>query len=139
MRTAGYKWMPLAVMAAITLLGGCAQHVEAARVPCSDGRVDAVLVESHRGSGSAYWYDVYVLPTGAPYDSGQTAVTLRGAVRNERLRGANLKWLQPDLLTVEFESAQSIEQALVSVHVGGRDVRVMLNPGITDPGAPAAP
>ena len=62
MRTAGHQWLPWALIAAVAAaavaLGGCARHVEAARVPCSDGLVDAVLVESHRGSGTVYWYDV---------------------------------------------------------------------------------
>ena len=126
----------LSILLTTLLVGGCASHDEVSRVPSPDTKLDAVLVENSSRLTTSFWYEVFVVPSGFAVASVEPVADIYGAIRNTGAYGANLKWLQPDLLTVEFESAHSVEQVRSEAQVAGRLVRIVLYQGITDSSAP---
>jgi hypothetical protein len=110
---------------------------EVARVPHPQANVDAVLVETNGGATTSFGYEVFLLPRGqTPKRSGHPVATLYGAGRNEHAYGVNLRWVSTDTLAVEYLDAQHVNWLNGSVIVGGREVNIVLKPGVTDPSAP---
>lgn len=126
----------LGILVTTLLIGGCASHDEVSRVPSPDANLDAVLIEYSSRLTTSFWYEVFVVPPGSAVQSSEPVADIYGAIRNTGADGANLRWLQPDLLTVEFESAHSVEHVRAETHVAGRLVRIVLYQGVTDSSAP---
>lgn len=126
----------LAIPLAIVLTAcGFVSRDEVARVGSPDGRVDAVLVETNDGATTAFGYEIHIVERGKSY--GEAAATLHGAVRNENAYGANLRWLTDSDLLVEYQRALAQVIERTSVRVAGRDIRIVLRPGVLDSNAPA--
>jgi len=110
---------------------------EVARVPKSDGNVDAVLVETNGGATTSFGYEVFIVPRGQkPYRSDHPVVSLYGAGRNEHAYGANLRWTLNDTLVVEYLDAQHADWLNGSLAVNGRVINIVMKSGVNDPTAP---
>ena len=126
----------LAIPIAILLTScGLVSRDEVARVSSPDGRVDAVLVETNGGATTSFGYEIHIVEKGKSY--GQAATTLYGALRNENAYGANLRWLTDSDLMVEYQRARAQVIEKTFVRVVGRDIRIVLRPGVSDSNAPA--
>ena len=126
--------VPLA-LALLVVACGPPSGDEVARVASPDGRVEAVLLEMNGGATTSFGYEVHVLEKGkAP---GDRVAQLYGAVRNAHAYGANLKWASDTELTVEFLEAREQTLEKQTVRIVGRDVAIVLKPGVLDPDAPA--
>lgn len=108
---------------------------EVARVVSPSGKVDAVLIETNGGATTSFGYEVYVVEHDAR-PSGSPAVSLYSAVRNPHAYGANLVWLSPDSLAVEYLSAKSAKLDTHTQSVGTQAIYVALREGVTDNVAP---
>ena len=110
---------------------------EVARVAQPQANVDAVLVETNGGATTSFGYEVFVLPHGqVPERSGNPVAYLYGAGRNEHAYGVNLRWDSSDTLAVEYLDARHVNWVNGSVIVDGREIKVVLKPGVNDPSAP---
>lgn len=118
------------------LTAGCANHDEVARAPSPDGRTDAVLVEGNGGATTSFWYDVYVVKSGAGFSWAEPAANLYGAVRSGSAYGANLRWEGSETLVVEFLRARDVKHLAQTIRVGERNIRIVLRDGVLDPKAP---
>jgi hypothetical protein len=117
----------------------CGSWDEVARVPAPGGGVDAVLVERNGGATTAFGYGVLLVPHRRGvhrYVSG-TVASLYAAGRNEHAWGANLRWVAPDTLAVEYQSARDVALTNSAPLVAGTRVHVVLRPGVRDSAAPA--
>lgn len=112
-------------------------HDEVARVTSPDGLIDAVLVESNGGATDPFWYDVYLVPKGLPYSNSASAVYLSNASRNADADGADLRWETPLRLEVRFLQADKATVRNTPTNVAGRQITVVLGPGISDASAPS--
>jgi hypothetical protein len=117
-------------------LGGCSDD-EVARVTDPGGSVDAVLFERNCGATTSFSYRVYVVSRGSRLDPAteSAAAYLYGAGRSDSASGANLRWTA-DELRIEYLQAREATVRDSTVHVGTRDIRVVLEPGIADIHAP---
>ena len=97
--------------------------------------LQAVLVEVNGGATTSFGYEVSIVPSGSQ-ETGQPAVRLYGAVRNDQAYGANLRWASASQLNVEFMQARDAKLELPALTVSGRRVSLALQSGITDPNAP---
>lgn len=124
-------------LAACTLWGGWSWD-EVARATAPGGLVDAVLIERNGGATTSFGYEVFVVPAGRAVERDATGAvaSLYGAVRNDHAYGVNLRWLAPGALALEYRDARraGINDSLVTV--AGQPVRVVLQPGVSDPAAP---
>jgi hypothetical protein len=109
---------------------------EVARSQSPEGQFEAILVEINGGATTSFGYQVFVVPRHGKYSDVSPSASLYGAVRNENAYGANLNWVSPTELLVEFEQARSSKLDQSVVTVAGQAVRVELRPGITDVSAP---
>jgi hypothetical protein len=109
---------------------------EVARIVSPSGKVDAVLIETNGGATTSFGYEVYVVEHGASF-FGLPAVSLYDSVRSEHAYGANLKWLSPDSLAVEYLSAKSAKVNTRTEYLGTQTVQVSLRDGVTDNAAPS--
>ncbi len=109
---------------------------EVARVASPSGKVDAVLFETNGGATTSFGYVVYAVEHGAQ-PAGSTAMSLYGAVRNQSAYGANLKWLSPDSIAVEYLSAESTMITTPTAFVGDQVIHFFAREGIADNAAPA--
>jgi len=126
----------LAIPIAIVLTAcGFVSRDEVARVGSPDGRLDAVLVETNGGATTSFGYEIHVVEKGKSY--GEAVATLYGAFRNENAYGANLRWLTESDLLVEYQRASAQAIAKSDVRVAGRDIHILLRPGVSDLSAPA--
>ena len=108
---------------------------EVARVVSPAGKVDAVLFETNGGATTSFGYEIYVVEHGAQ-PAGSPAISLYGAVRNEHAYGANLKWVSPDSVAVEFLSAKSSKVKQQAQSIGTQSVHFAIHEGVTDNSAP---
>jgi hypothetical protein len=95
----------------------------------------AVLVETNGGATTSFGYEVRVLGKGG--DRGDEVAWLYGAARSNNASGANVRWASDTELLVEYLQAREERLEKNIVHVGGRDVRIVLRNGVTDSAAPA--
>ena len=101
------------------------------------GPIDAVLVEMNSGGTTSFGYEVHVVERGKQAPRRGEAAFLYAASRSDNAYGANLRWLGPTDLAVEYLGAQIAKLSKPEVEVGGSIVRVVFRPGINDPRAPA--
>ena len=118
---------------ALVLVAGCGSRHEIARTPSPDGTLDAVLAEVVGGSQT---YEVYVVRRGATLGRSTALVSLEGAMRSAGSSGANLRWLAPEVLAVEYLSARSVKVNASEARLDDRSVRIVAHPGVASP-APA--
>lgn len=116
-------------------LSGDASEDEVARAPAPDGRVEAVLLETNGGATTSFGYEVHIVPPGAAPGASEVAF-LYGTLRNTNAYGANLRWLAPDQLRVEYWTTQRGELKQPAVQAGGRTISVSLQSGVLDESAP---
>jgi hypothetical protein len=109
---------------------------EVRRVLAPAGRVDAVLAE-RSGGRRRFEYQIYVVPSGAAALTARPVATLSGAARNDSAYGAQLHWIGPDRLSIEYLRAEHALVLTPDVEIAGVRVRVLLSPGKRDPLAPA--
>jgi len=109
---------------------------EVVRVVSPSGKVEAVLFETNGGATTSFGYQVYVVERGAK-PLGTPAVFLYDAARNEQAYGANLVWLSPDSLGVEYLSAKSARLNMQKQSVGTQTIHFVLRDGVTDNAAPS--
>ncbi|HLL81738.1 MAG TPA: hypothetical protein VK420_03765 [Longimicrobium sp.] len=57
-------------------------------------------------------------------------------MRNESAYGATLRWVGTDTLAIEYQEARADTLLHPAVTLAGRVIRVVLRPGVPDPGAP---
>jgi hypothetical protein len=100
------------------------------------GNVEAVLFETNGGATTSFGYEVFVVERGAK-PSGSPAVSLYGAVRNQHAYGANLKWLSPGSLAVEYLRARLVKVNMQAQSVGTQTIQFTLRDGVTDNAAPS--
>jgi hypothetical protein len=110
---------------------------EVRRVLAPAGKVDAVLAERHGGPTRGLEYDVYVVPNGAVAQNTKPAAILHGAARNDSAYGAELHWVGPNTLSVEYLRAEREALLTPEVEVAGVPIWVVLSPGKRDSPAPA--
>jgi len=121
---------------ALVLLAGCGSRHEIARTPSPDGALDAVLAEVVGGSQS---YEVYVVRRGATLGRSTALVSLEGAMRGADTSGANLRWLTPEVLAVEYLSARSVKVNASEAHLDDKSVHLVVHPGVTAPAGGTGP
>lgn len=109
---------------------------EVARVVSPSGKVDAVLFETNGGATTSFGYDIYIVEHGAK-PSGSPAISLYGAVRSQSAYGANLKWVSPNSVAVEFLSAKSTKIKKPTLSLGDQIVQLAVHEGVADDSAPA--
>ena len=130
--------LTFAVPGCALLLLGCWPDVgvdEVARVRGPSDHLDAVLLEVNAGATTSFAYRVYVVPAKAqPSDDFEVAV-LDGASRSDSAYGANLRWVGPQQLTVEYQSAR-VHRYRPVIDVASRQIGVRLDSGVVDPSAP---
>ncbi|HRF59979.1 MAG TPA: hypothetical protein PLH94_08710 [Fimbriimonadaceae bacterium] len=119
----------------IYMLAGEPSEDEVARVVSPSGKIDAVLFEINGGATTSFGYEIYVVEHGAK-PSGSPAVALYGAVRNEHAYGANLIWLSPDSLSVEYLRAKSAKVHAHTQSIGSQTIHIALREGAIDNAAP---
>jgi hypothetical protein len=119
-------------LAIAVLLAGCGlvSRDEVARVGSPDGHVDAVLVETDGGATTSFGYEIHVVEKGKSY--GEAVATLYGALRNDHTYGANLRWRTDSELMVEYQQARAAALEKSSVRAAGRDIHIVLRPGVSD-------
>jgi hypothetical protein len=122
---------------ALVLIAGCGSRHEVTRTPSPDGALDAVLAEVIGGSQS---YEVYVVRRGATLGRSSALVKLEGARRSAGEEGANLRWLTPEVLAVEYLSARTVQVNASETRLDDRSVHILAHPGTAPAGAadPAA-
>ena len=128
----------LAVQGCALVLLACWPDVavdEVARVRGPSDGLDAVLLEVNGGATTSFGYRVYVVPAEAqPTDDFEVAV-LDGAARNDSAYGANLRWVGPQELRVEYQSGR-VHRYRPIIDVASRQIGVRLDSGVVDPSAP---
>lgn len=112
---------------------------EVARVTSPDGVIDAILMEGSCGATTSYVYRVYLVATGHKihWPISRSMLSVHGAVRNESAYGINLRWVNANTLLAEYFDAKSAPPVAAAYTIGGRDIRVVPQPGIIDHSAPA--
>jgi hypothetical protein len=132
----GILLLVLGVGAAVWLFG--ASDDEVARVSSPDGTLEAALHEANGGGATSFAYKVYVVTAGRqPFMLVERPVAnFYGAVRSNRAYGVNLKWEGPNSLAVEYFRSQTASKAADTVHVGDREVGIVLREGVSDADAP---
>jgi len=120
------------------LLAACGafSEDEVARVISPGGAVEAVLVETNGGATTPFGYYVALAAPGAGWRESRTVATLYGAGRNEQAAGANLRWLSPHSLAVEYLRAREAVLVAREVEIAGTVYRIQLREGVTDTNAP---
>lgn len=109
---------------------------EVARVRSPSGRLDAVLVETNGGVGTDFGYLAYAVRSGRHAPSRGEVAWLSVAVRNQRAYGANLRWVGPTSLTIEYQDAHAAERRLAQALVGPDTIAIALRAGVVDSFAP---
>ena len=112
-------------------------HDEVSRVSSPAGDLDAVLVETNGGATTSFGYLVYVLPRGAKPSKSHEVAWLYAAGRNEHAYGANLRWVSPSEVVIEYQHADEAEARKPTIRIGGQTVTVVMHSGVSDPTAPA--
>ena len=121
---------------ALVLVAGCGSRHEVARTASPDGALDAVLAEVVGGSQS---YEVYVVRRGATLGRSTALVSLEGAMRSPGAAGANLHWLAPGELAVEYLSARSVKVNASETRLDDRSVRILARAGVAAPAGALEP
>jgi len=112
-------------------------HDEVSRITSPSGVVDAVLVEGNGGATTSFGYKVYLVKSGKKCDSGVQAASIYGAVRNEHAYGVNVKWIEPQVLSIEYLRAKAEPKVTSPVQINGDDFEIRLKSGVEDPHAPS--
>ena len=118
-------------------LAGDTSYDEVARLTSPSGDMDAVLVETNGGATTSFGYNIFLVGSGAKYDTGLQVASLYGAVRNERAYGVNLKWENPQRLIVEYLRTKGEPRSTGSATFMGREIIVSLRAGVIDHKAPS--
>jgi hypothetical protein len=116
------------------LLDTCVSNVEVSRIVSVDGRLVATVTETNGGALTDFGYRVEVArnwPIGWP----TTAAYLYGATRSDCAYGVNVRWIDDDTLSIDYQQAKDADVA-DRIGVLGRSVRVVARSGVTDPTAP---
>jgi hypothetical protein len=118
-------------------MSGCpfVSRDEVLRVTSPNGRVDAIVFETDCGAPCSFGYEIRIAPKGSR--DGEEVAALDAALRNEHAWGVNLKWVDTDSVSVEYLRADYSTLLKQAVDVGGRKIRVSLNKGVEDQGAPS--
>ena len=112
-------------------------HDEVSRVSSPAGDLDAVLVETNGGATTSFGYLVYVLPRSAKPSKSHEVAWLYAAGRNEHAYGANLRWVGPSEVVIEYQHADEAEARKPTIRIGGQTVTVVMHGGVSDSTAPA--
>src|SRR5439155_25238344 len=107
-------------------------HDEVSRVSSPAGDLDAVLVETNGGATTSFGYLVYVLPRGANPSKNHEVAWRYAAGRNEHAYGANLRWVSPSEVVIEYQHADEAEVRKPTIRIGGQIVTVLMNSGVSD-------
>lgn len=123
---------------ALFLLGCRSQQTwdEVRRVLAPAGKVDAVLAERQGGRIKGFEYYLYVVPNGAIAQDTRPVAILKGAARNDSASGAELRWVGPNTLSVEYLRADRDTVLTHQVEVAGIPIWIVLSPGKRDSLAP---
>jgi hypothetical protein len=127
------------VLSSILFLASCigcktVSREEVTSVKSPDGRVEAALYETNGGATSSFEYEVELRQAGR---RGLQVASIYGAVRNENAYGLNMKWNGNDELDIEYLRAKAPPNIQSTTNIDGRNVRVIVKDGITDPSAPS--
>ena len=113
---------------------GVSSRDEVLRVTSPDGQIDAIIFETNCGATCPFGYEVRLASKGTR--SGEEAALLEGACRNEKASGVNVRWLNANVLAVEYLRAKHLRFHKL-VQIEGRTVEVSVHAGVSDPQAPA--
>jgi hypothetical protein len=102
----------------------------------SDGRFVARLFEINGGATTSFGYLITVAESG-PLNREKEVANLYGAVRNNSAYGANLRWVTPRQLSIEYLDAHQSEVLQEKVEFGKEEVSIVLAPNTPDVSAPA--
>ena len=128
------------LLIALILLIGCNVPLrirEVARVQSASGQVDAIAIEANTGPDSASSYDIYLVPSGEEHNKGHHVASLYSAKRNDKSYGVNLKWNNPEELSIEYLKSEAAEVMQERATIEGQEIRVILSKEIEDAQAPA--
>ena len=125
---------PMLMLTSCDLLGEASRD-EVAAVTSPDGATRAVLFETNGGATTAYGYEIELQAASRDGDEVVAAGELYGAARSQCSWGANLRWLSPTELAVEFMEADRTAIP-AQVEIGGKSVTVMERQGVSDEVAP---
>ncbi|HEX4389244.1 MAG TPA: hypothetical protein VH109_11515 [Steroidobacteraceae bacterium] len=123
---------------ALVLVCGCGSRQEVSRVASPDGAFDAVLTEAG-GDAAGRLYEVYVVRRGATLGRSTALVSLSGPQRSARAAGANLRWLDPQTLAVEYLSARRATVNASEARLEERSVHVLSHAGVPEAAAADTP
>ena len=119
------------------LVTGCKRtvsHDEVARVWSPNGEVAATLFEENGGATTSFGYEVEL---GSKNGSERKLVAqVYGAQRNEEAYGANLRWVDNNILVIECLKTKTPSTINSPVNFDNQKVEVILRTGIEDKEAP---
>jgi hypothetical protein len=122
-------------LALLTLLTGCKESFEAARIASEDGALDAVVLESDAGATTGYAYSVCVVPRGKPCSDPAIVARFDEAARSVSSWGVDPVWTSPRHLEVRYLRAKVAELTHAS-QSSGSAISVTLKGGIDNPKSP---
>ncbi|MEX1830123.1 hypothetical protein [Luteibacter sp. CQ10] len=126
------------VIASLTLLAGCKQSFEAARVTGPDGLLDAVVLESDAGATTGYTYSVCIVVRGKPCVANALVARFDEAARSPSSWGVDVVWQSPKHLEIRYLRAKSAE--LIDLEQpSSSTTRVTLKAGVDNLAAPHGP
>lgn len=110
---------------------------EVLRVASPAHNIDAVLVETNGGATTSFGYEVYLVAKGQNVEGKSRAAFVYGATRNENAYGVNVKWRNPNLLSVEyFRDKGTLSEVKTPFVIDSMPVEVAVQAGVLDPVAP---
>jgi hypothetical protein len=130
-----HRAITASMLALLLTACGLVSRDEVAVVASPDGHLEAVLIETNGGATTSVGYEIWLREKGD--ESGNQVARLYGAVRNDAAYGANLRWTENGTLSVEYQEARAETLDRPRVQIGGREVRIVLKPHVSDPDAPA--
>jgi hypothetical protein len=135
------RQMKHAISLIALLLAGCsglfdaASREEVAWANAPDRRTHAILLETNGGATTSFGYIVELHPAGHQGETPVNAGSLYGATRSECAYGVDLRWLDPSILELRYESAKQVSVPK-SVIVGGRRIHIVTHGGRVNTAAP---
>lgn len=87
--------------------------------------------ETNCGTPCSFDYEIELVPKGC--HRGEHVASVDGATRGNNAWGVNLRWSNPDALSVEYLRAENARLLKPTVTIAGATVRVSLRNGVNDP------
>lgn len=129
--------LPLSILASLfclsLLLDSCVSKEVVAKATSPDGSAVARLYEINGGATTDFAYSVQISRPWPRWD--HQVANFYAAVRSDCAYGVDMKWSGNATLELRYLEAKS-SMIEPSIHVGGKEIRVVSRPNVTNPAAP---